>query len=205
MSSVHALWSSRRSRVAVVAACVAALGTSVMVVGAPAARADAICSSPNPATELIRSPGPDQTIGSSDLALDAPAPYASRTRVHMWAKHGRPNQVWCFRYVGLSGNGSGIYQIENRQAGRCLDASADAPARDGTPVYLYTCFSTSGEPPANQKWYIQWLGTSSPFFVLRNVRDGRCLDIVNRSSAVGAKLWTWRCHFGWNQRWYVEK
>jgi hypothetical protein len=61
----------------------------------------------------------------------------------------------------------------------------------GTPVTQQSCSGST-----QQRWSIQGVANG---FAYKNYATGRCLDIVGKSSSVGALLQVWSCSYAWNQ------
>jgi Ricin-type beta-trefoil lectin domain-like len=106
------------------------------------------------------------------------------------------NQRWSIEYLYTLPNGHRVYQLRNQLSGKCLDKSEDVPDADGNAVYQYTCSGTS-----NQYW--EQMG-SSGWVQLKNVSDGRCLDITGPSFTDGAVLHVWHCYSTWSQYWNID-
>ncbi|WP_078530988.1 RICIN domain-containing protein [Streptomyces sp. PsTaAH-124] len=65
---------------------------------------------------------------------------------------------------------------------RCMTPEGGGTAGNGTPVVLAVC-----DGSAAQKWH------AGPDGGVVNDLSGRCLDVKDTSSAVGAVLWLWNC------------
>ena len=124
---------------------------------------------------------------------------ADRGQAQLWALRASGevrNQRWTISQVGTL-NGHAVLRLQNALSGRCLDKSQDVPDTDGNAVYQYGCSGTS-----NQQW--ERLG-SSGWVQLRNVSDGRCLDVNGPSFTDGAILHVWHCYSNWSQRWNTDQ
>jgi hypothetical protein len=101
------------------------------------------------------------------------------SRLHLWDCHGGENQ----RFSVPSAGASGPLRI---YGSLCVQVDAGAAA-DGS-VTIQTCTGAAAQ---------RWTTTSSG--ELRSV-DGRCLDVWEAGRDNGARLATWACHGGSNQR-----
>jgi hypothetical protein len=64
-----------------------------------------------------------------------------------WDCNGSPDQLWKWEAKGKTVNGWPVFQIRNKNSGRCLDVTAFG-TRDGTPLQQWSC--TGG---SNREWY----------------------------------------------------
>lgn len=84
----------------------------------------------------------------------------------------------------------------------CLDV-VSASIASGANVQQFRCHYGT-----NQQWDI--VPNVSPnfepdgTFLLINRNSGKCLDVVNASTADGANVQQFTCHRGANQRWYIR-
>jgi hypothetical protein len=99
---------------------------------------------------------------------------------------------------------AGFYEIRSRASNMCLDVYGFGTA-DGDPVVQWTCNGA-----ANQQWrpeFVTFCGADRgiaherPCYVFRNKHSGKCLDVMWGNSAVGTKVWQWRCDAGNAQIW----
>jgi len=127
---------------------------------------------------------------------------ADRGRAQLWALRTTGeirNQRWSIEQVGTL-NGHGVYRLVNQLSSKCLDKSQDTADANGNAVYQYSCSGTS-----NQQWeFIPGTDSYSRWGQLKNVSDGRCLDINGPSFSDGAVLHIWSCYATWSQRWNID-
>lgn len=128
---------------------------------------------------------------------------ANRSRVQTWQKMttgNTANQRWSmidldtwngYPVVALMDNNSWDGNNYN-----CLDESRDAPAKNGTAVYMYDCSFDD-----NQLWRLVSSSKFPGYIELRNDYDGRCLDIKDFAYSNGASIQVWDCNKDWNQAW----
>jgi glucose/arabinose dehydrogenase len=145
-------------------------------------------SSPEPQptpTPPPADPEPTPTLAmlvgvESGRCVDVPgAAREPGSRLHLWDCHGGENQ----RFSVPSAGASGPLRI---YGSLCVQVDAGAAA-DGS-VTIQTCTGAAAQ---------RWTTTSSG--ELRSV-DGRCLDVWEAGRDNGARLATWACHGGSNQR-----
>ncbi|WIM92656.1 RICIN domain-containing protein [Actinoplanes oblitus] len=122
-----------------------------------------------------------------------------RGQVQIWDRQtaNNSNQLWRITEIV---RGSGVYQIQNVNSGKCLDKSTDAPDANGTPVYQYTCQTGW---ITNQAWQFVPVAPGDKWGKLKNASGGRCLDVQGKSFTNGALLQVWDCVGDWNQRFNI--
>jgi hypothetical protein len=95
-------------------------------------------------------------------------------------------------YAGATGGGAAPAGTVTGPGGQCLDVSGNDDGVDGAVVDLWGCQSTA----IDQHW------THNSDDSLSTL--GRCLDITDDSTAVGAKVELWDCNGGANQIWVQQ-
>ena len=97
-----------------------------------------------------------------------------------------------FDFTGIQ---DGIYNITNRNSGKCLTTLNGSPA-DATQVVQYTCNSST-----NQQWDITEI--SSGVYNMVHVASGKYADIDGGSTVGGANNIIWPGNGGDNQQWHI--
>ncbi|WP_337059394.1 RICIN domain-containing protein [Kineococcus sp. G2] len=106
----------------------------------------------------------------------------------------------------------GTYAIKNKKSGLCVDVPGYGAGYAGAPVTQFRCNFTTAD---NQRWTFLPRGTFSPYagapsynqYVIRNAKDGLCLDVPGvGDNPNGALVSEYRCAGDSskdNQRWYT--
>ncbi|MES1190758.1 MAG: glycoside hydrolase family 11 protein [Steroidobacter sp.] len=94
---------------------------------------------------------------------------------------------------GGGGAPSGNVIMRARNSGSCVDAAGSG---NGSNVQQYACWGGS-----NQSWTFVSVGNG--YYEIKGVQSGRCLDVVNQSTADGANVQLYDCWAGNNQQWSV--
>jgi hypothetical protein len=170
----------------------------VLVVGAAIAATFTITTTPAFAayTTYVSVQTPSGSTGTKVLDIRDYS-LADRGQAQLWDLRNSGelrNQQWTITLLYTNGSGHGVYQLKNALSLKCLDKSLDVPDADGNAVYQYGCNANA----SNQQW--EQMG-SSGWVQLRNVSDGRCLDVAGPSYSNGAILHIWNCYSTWSQRW----
>ena len=119
----------------------------------------------------------------SGRCVDSPGgATANGTRLQLWDCNGTATQKF-------SVNGGGTIA---GPGGKCVDVSGDDVGVNGTGVQLWDCQAYA----VDQHWYHQSNGS------LRTL--GRCLDIINNSTANGAQVELWDCNGVGGQNWVQQ-
>lgn len=146
-------------------------------------------------------PRPEAIVNHrSLLCLDVvSASTASGANVQQFRCHYGPNQQWdIVPNVTPNFEPDGTYLLINRNSGKCLDV-VNASTANGANVQQFTCHRG-----ANQRWLIrsdQGRGAHANSYRFVNVASGKCLDVVDASTANHANVQQFSCHGGDNQRW----
>jgi hypothetical protein len=111
-------------------------------------------------------------------------------------------QRWTFEFTS-----GGYAKIRNQNSSLCINVSGASHA-DGAAVIQYSCNHWFGND--------EWIGTKVDrdaesgidYYILQARHSGKCLVVLNASTAVGAQLIQWSCTLGdtpndivsWGQR-----
>jgi hypothetical protein len=119
------------------------------------------------------------------------------TNVRQWGCNGTSAQNFTpFRFAG----GGAGYRFHVFGTGLCLDV-AGASKQNGANVQIWIC---NGSPA--QEFYMIYAGSGN-FYYMMNVNSGKCLDLndgLNPEAPWGGNLQQWDCHWGQNQKFWVE-
>ncbi|MFE7544735.1 RICIN domain-containing protein [Streptomyces platensis] len=96
-------------------------------------------------------------------------------------------------------NGNGSFTIRNNESGKCLDATVD---QNWSRVSQADC--NVGD---SQNWYIQPSGDA---YVIRHVKDDRCIDMVDGHTSPGTEVQIHPCAKNWQgeadaQKWRLPE
>jgi endo-1,4-beta-xylanase len=154
---------------------------------------------PKPAYEAVHTSLVDRNFTGTAVAahsgrcLDVPESSTQpRLQLQQWTcGSGSQNQQFEFQRVAPGTLGIGVYVVRNRASGLCLQVR-DGSAADGTPIVQVPC-----NPTANSQRFelqrVTGLG-SDRHFQLVATHSRRCVDVVARSMANGARIQQWGCH-----------
>ncbi|NMO54017.1 RICIN domain-containing protein [Actinoplanes sp. TBRC 11911] len=134
-------------------------------------------------TNVTATSGPGEIIGyGSGKCVDVTdGAFASNPQLQIWSCTDGPNQQWTF------------YSDRTVRAGnRCLTIAGGSTA-NGAHVLLSSCSSGS----AAQQF------TLNSAHDLVNTHADKCVDVVDQSTADGAKLQLWACGGTSNQKWHL--
>ncbi|MBB5963331.1 RICIN domain-containing protein [Planomonospora venezuelensis] len=119
---------------------------------------------------------------------------ADLANVDQYTCHSGNNQKWYIQPVG-----GGWQTLVNVNSGKCLDVLGWSTAEFAT-VTQYTCHGG-----ANQKWQLVEIlvgpGQPNNRMMLRNQNSGKCLEILNYSTADFGEAVQYSCYQGANQVW----
>ena len=108
-----------------------------------------------------------------------------------WCKN--PNQIWQLYLTGISGP----IKLRNKQSGKCLDVAGGSIVNYASAVQM-PCVETD-----SQLWYAYVVRYSNgiPYYVLDNVKSGKCLEVAWWSTADAAAVVQGNCTWYDNQLW----
>jgi len=112
-----------------------------------------------------------------------------RAVVQLWTNGNGSHQRWQITRLLNFNSDVAWYQFKNINSGKCLDASMDTAAHNGTPVYQYTC---SDSPNQVWQWERRQPGDNWGFLV--NLWGNLCLDGTGGSTGNGTPLQLWACN-----------
>ena len=106
------------------------------------------------------------------------------------------NQGWAF----IPAARSGYYTVVNLNSNKCLDVT-DRSTANGAIIQQYTCNGGT-----NQEWYprVAQNNPAATIYNLVNLNSGKCLDVLDRSTANGAIIQQYTCNGGTNQEWFEQ-
>ena len=148
---------------------------------------------------------------SQCLALNAADGfYNDHTRVFQWECNGHDDQQWETQGVDTLDGNIALYQVVNKQSGKCMEITGNAYA-DGAQVDQITC-STAFRSlvPRAQLWAISYdSGGDVRFHQLRPAvaiinRWNKCLDIRGGFAINGTMVEEWTCNGGTNQKFFGD-
>lgn len=123
------------------------------------------------------------------------------TGTQMWTFHGGTNQQ--FSAVPAPGHPANARKLRVAHSRLCLGLQNADIGRNGAIVVQQIC-ETDPAGDANQVWFEEWVASDKWGWAInryRNAASGKCLDIWIHDAAVGARVFQWDCHNGWNQQW----
>jgi ligand-binding sensor domain-containing protein len=106
---------------------------------------------------------------------------------------GTANQVWKLYLTGISGP----VKLANKLTGKCMDVSGGSLVNYTSVVQMPCAESDS------QLWYAYQVATFNgiPYYVLDNVKTGKCLEVAWGSTGDAAALVQGNCTWGASQLW----
>lgn len=109
--------------------------------------------------------------------------------------------------VGLRPMAGGFYQLRINprtsaevSSPKCLDVTGVSTA-NGAKLQQYQCL---GESQPNQLWQMIPIAGQPPWVAFAAKHSGRCADVEGVSTANGALIQQWDCHWGGNQQWRLD-
>jgi len=100
--------------------------------------------------------------------------------------------------------GSGWYQLRANGTNRCVDV-VNVSGENGAQLQLYDCL---GGGQTNQHWKREpiqgqagWYGLMPRHTFRPDIPSYKCMDVLGNSTANGALVVQWDCHWGGNQQW----
>lgn len=129
--------------------------------------------------------------------------YNNHTQVFEWTCNGHPDQQWALHQYATAPDGNKLYQIINKQSGKCMEVVEDIPF-NGTGVDQYTCGSGSLDTLATQLW--ERHDSTQELLPWSTMRHGwwYCLDIRGGGTGNGTPVEQWSCNGGDNQRFVLH-
>jgi hypothetical protein len=113
---------------------------------------------------------------------------------------GHTQQAQAFRLVPSSTNPA-LYEIVNRNSGKCLEVSGSSTA-DGAPIYQNDCQGFGALSQVFEGRPSSATDSSHVNYIAQN--SGKCLDVTGGSTANGALLEQWTCTGASNQSFGFE-
>jgi hypothetical protein len=92
------------------------------------------------------------------------------------------------------------FEIKINSTGKCLDVR-DGSTADGVWLQEYDCL---GAGQTNQQFRVVPIAGQPPYEAFMARHSGKCLDVTGNSTANGARIQQWSCHWGGNQQWYWQ-
>ena len=119
--------------------------------------------------------------------------YNNHTQVFEWTCNGHPDQEWSLHFYANAPDGSALYQIINKQSGKCMEV-ADDNLFNGTAVDQFTCGAGSIDSIATQLWEAPAL--SAELVPWSTMRQGWwfCLDVRGGNTDNGTVIEQWSCN-----------
>jgi Ricin-type beta-trefoil lectin domain len=93
------------------------------------------------------------------------------------------------------------FRLVNRHSGKCLTIQNASTENDALAIQ-FTCDSSA---PFNERWFLDDLSPSDPYYHLVNNHSNRCLTIQNASTATDARALQFTCDFAppFNEEWQL--
>jgi hypothetical protein len=125
--------------------------------------------------------------------------YNDHTRVFQWNCNGHDDQQWETLSAGSAANGHALYQVVNKQSGKCMEFR-DSTFSNGNQIDQITC----GTGGAKELWEIPYAYNSNyhemhPYLsIVTGIR--MCLDVRGGLPYDGTMVELWTCNGGTNQQ-----
>jgi hypothetical protein len=129
--------------------------------------------------------------------------YNDHTRVIQWQCTGNDDQQWETQTVGSAGNGRNIYQIVNKNSGKCMEFTPN-DITNGVQIDQVTCVNLTGVNgiwnATGQAWVMSFTGSGDARELTPYTNTGMCLDVDRGLPYNGTRVQLWSCHGGNNQQ-----
>ena len=130
--------------------------------------------------------------------------YNDHTRVFQWACNGHDDQQWETRYAGSTGDGIALYQVVNKQSGKCMEVR-DNNVSNGTQIDQITCGTANPFYIPQQVWEITFADSNSGYHKMIPLSAlvygfDMCLDVRGGLPYNGTMVEQWTCNDGTNQQ-----